>query len=66
MIIVKVKDQNSIDRALKILKNKTVKTGMIKELRRRQEFVKPSVKRREELRKAIYVQQLKMDELKDE
>ena len=66
MIIVKVKDQNSIDRALKILKNKTVKTGMIKELRRRQEFVKPSVKRREELRKAIYIQQLRMDESKDE
>jgi len=66
MIIVKVKDEVSLDRALKILKNKTVKTGMIKELRSRQAFMKPSVKRREEIKKAIYIQKLKDEELKNE
>jgi len=66
MLIVKVKDNNSIDRALKILKNKTVKTGMIKQLRARQEYVKPSVRRRDQLKKAIYIQKLRDEELKNE
>ena len=65
MFIVDVKDI-SIDRALKILKNKVVKTGMLKELRKRQEFVKKSVRRREQIKKAIYVQELKNEEMKDE
>lgn len=65
MFIVDVKDV-SIDRALKILKNKVVKSGMLKELRKRQEFVKKSVKRREQIKKAIYIQQLRMDEMKNE
>ena len=62
MFIVDVKDI-SIDRALKILKNKVVKTGMLKELRKRQEFVKKSVRRREQIKKAIYVQELKNEEM---
>lgn len=65
MFIVDVKDI-SIDRALKILKNKVVKTGMLKELRKRQEFVKKSVKKREQLKKAIYIQQIRTDEIKNE
>lgn len=65
MFIVDVKDI-SIDRALKILKNKMVKTGLVKELKKRQEFVKKSVKRREEIRKAIYVQELKNEEIENE
>lgn len=66
MFIVKVKDQNSIDRALKILKNKMIKTGMVKELRRRTEFVKPSIIRRNEIKKAIYIQKLRDEESKNE
>jgi small subunit ribosomal protein S21 len=66
MLIVKVKDQSSIDRALKILKNKVVKTGQLKQLRARQEYVKPSIKRRDQLKKAIYIQHLRDDELKNE
>jgi len=66
MLIVKVKDNNSIDRALKILKNKTVKTGMIKQLRARQEYVKPSVRKRDQLKKAIYIQKLRDEEMKNE
>jgi small subunit ribosomal protein S21 len=65
MFIVDVKDI-SIDRALKILKNKMVKTGLVKELRKRQEFVKKSVQRREEIRKAVYIQEIKNQELENE
>ena len=66
MLIVQIKDGLSIDRALKIMKNKVSKTKMIKELRDRQEFVKPSMKRREEIRKACYIQKLKDQEENDE
>jgi small subunit ribosomal protein S21 len=62
MIIVPVKEGESIDRALKKLKRKFEKTGVVKELRERQKFTKPSVKRREEVLKAIYIQQLQQSE----
>ena len=58
MIIVPVKEGESIDKALKKYKRKFEKTGVVKELRERQKFTKPSVKRREEVLKAVYVQQL--------
>lgn len=66
MFIVKVGDKISIDRALKILKNKMVKTGVLKELRRRQQFLKKSEVRREEMKNAIYVQALRDEEMKNE
>lgn len=61
MIIVKVNTNNErgLDVALKVFKNKVNKTKLIQHLRKRQEFVKPSVKRREQRLKAIYIQQLK-------
>jgi len=59
MIIIPVKEGENIDRALKKYKRKYEKTGVIKELRARQQFTKPSVKKREELLKAIYIQQLR-------
>ncbi len=58
MIIVPVKEGENIDRALKKLKRKFEKTGVVKELRERQKFTKPSVKRRDEVLKAVYIQQL--------
>lgn len=61
MIIVPVKEGESIDRSLKKLKRKFEKTGTVKELRSRQSFTKPSILRREQKRKAIYVQQLRQD-----
>lgn len=64
MIIVPVKEGESIDRALKKLKRKFEKTGVVKELRERQKFTKPSIKRREEILHAIYVQQLQQQEEK--
>lgn len=62
MIIVPVKEGENIDRALKKFKRKFEKTGVIRELRARQAFIKPSVRRREELKKAAYVQQLQQEE----
>lgn len=59
MIIVPVKEGESIDRALKKYKRKYEKTGVVKELRERQQFTKPSVKKRHQRLKAIYIQQLK-------
>lgn len=62
MIIVPVKEGESIDRALKKYKRKFEKTGVVKELRERQKFTKPSVKKRDEKLKAIYVQGLRQQE----
>ena len=62
MLIVTVKEGITIDRALKMLKNKVARTKQNKELRDRQEFVKPSVKRRMEIQKAIYIQKLRDEE----
>ena len=63
MIIVPVKEGENIDKALKKLKRKFEKTGVLKELRTRQKFTKPSVIRREQRLKAIYVQQMQNAEI---
>jgi small subunit ribosomal protein S21 len=62
MIIVPVKEGESIDRALKKLKRKFEKTGVVKELRERQKFTKPSVIKRQERLKAIFIQQLQQNQ----
>ena len=62
MIIVPVKEGENIERALKKFKRKFEKTGTVKELRGRQEFTKPSVNRREEIKHAIYIQKLQEKE----
>lgn len=63
MIVVPVKEGETIERALKKLKRKFEKTGVVRELRERQKFTKPSVTKREQKLKAIYVQQLHAKEL---
>ena len=60
MIIVPVKEGDNIERALKKFKRKTEKTGVIKELRGRQAFEKPSITNRKKMMKAVYVQQPRM------
>jgi len=59
MIIIPVKEGENIDKALKKFKRKFEKTGVIRELRDRQKFTKPSIKNREMKMKAIYIQQLR-------
>ena len=62
MIIVPVKDGENIERALKKFKRKFEKTGVVKELRARQQFDKPSVLKRLKMGHAIYVQKLRQEE----
>lgn len=58
MIIVPVKEGENIERALKKFKKKFERTGVVKQLRSRQHFTKPSVIKRETKIKAIYREQM--------
>ncbi len=62
MLIVPIKEGENIERALKKYKKKFERTGVIKELRARQQFTKKSVLRRQEIIKAEYVQKLREQE----
>lgn len=62
MIVVPVKEGENIEKALKKFKRKFEKTGVVKELRRRQQFDKPSVVKRLKKERAVYVQQLQQIE----
>ena len=62
MIVVPVKDGENIEKALKKFKRKFEKTGVVKELRARQQFDKPSVLNRLKRERAIYVQKLQQVE----
>lgn len=56
MLIIDVKNGESIDQALRRYKRKFQRTQIVKELRRRKEYTKPSVERRNEILQAIYRQ----------
>lgn len=58
MLIIDSKDCENIDKALKKYKKKYEKSRTLNQLRDRQSFTKPSVRRREEVLKAIYKQQI--------
>ena len=62
MLIIPVKEGEAIERALKRFKRKFDKTGVMKQLRARQQFNKPSVVKRKEHAKAVYVQSLREKE----
>jgi small subunit ribosomal protein S21 len=62
MIIVPIKEGENLERALKKFKRKFEKTGIVKELRERQFFTKPSIKRRQEKIHAVYKQQMQQEE----
>ena len=62
MLIINVKDSESIDRALKRYKRKHRKVGMLRNIRNRKHFTKPSDERRNEVLKAIYKRQKADDE----
>lgn len=63
MIVVPVKEGENIEKALKKFKRKFEKTGVMKELRNRQQFDKPSVIKRLQKEHAVYVQ--KMHQVED-
>ena len=62
MIVVPVKEGENIEKARKKFKRKFEKTGVVKELRARQQFDKPSVLNRLKRERAIYVQKLQQVE----
>ena len=59
MLIIPVKEVESIDKAIKRFKRKFDKTGKLKSIRERQAFTKPSVKNRDKIIKASYIQKLR-------
>ena len=61
MIIINVKDGESLDKALKRFKKKFEKTGVLRELRSRQAFEKKSITRRHEIKHAIYKQNMNLE-----
>ena len=58
MLIIDSKDCENIDKALKKYKKKFEKSKILLQLRERQAFIKPSVKRRGQILKAIYRQKI--------
>ena len=58
MLIIKVKDGENIDRALKRYRKKYRDVKLLREIRGRKEYVKESVRRREEVKKAEYKQKV--------
>lgn len=62
MLIVPVKEGENIERALKKFKKKFDRTHVIKELRSRQQFTKPSVEKRQQKLKAIYANKMRINE----
>jgi small subunit ribosomal protein S21 len=64
MLIIEVKNGN-IEQALKQYKRKVIKTKQIKNLRDHQQFTKKSVEKRDEFRKASYVQSLRTNAEKE-
>ena len=65
MLIIDAKDCENIDKALKKYKKKFEKSRTLLQLRSRQAFIKPSITRRTEIKKAIYKQQMADGRLDD-
>lgn len=63
MIVINVKEGESIDRALKRFKKKFEKTGVLRELRNRQAYEKKSVARRNAVKRAVYRQKLQSESI---
>lgn len=62
MLIIPIKEGENIDKALKRYKRKYDRTGVIRQLRTRQQYTKPSVIRRSQIQKARYIQELRTRE----
>jgi small subunit ribosomal protein S21 len=59
MVIIKIQNSDNLERALKTLKSKVIKTKQNQQLLNRKEYVKPSVQKRKALLKAIYTNKVK-------
>jgi small subunit ribosomal protein S21 len=61
MLIIDTREADSIDKALKKYKKKFEKAGILRELRERQVFTKKSVRRRNQILKAAYIDGIKRE-----
>ena len=58
MLVVQLKEGDTLEKALKKFKKKFEKTGVVKELRERQKFTKKSVRTRQQKIRAVYVNKI--------
>lgn len=63
MLQIPVKEGESIERALKRYKKKFDRTKVLRQLRSRKQFTKPSVERRQQVIKASYIENMKREEM---
>ena len=63
MLIIPIKEGENIERALKKYKKKFEKTNVMKQLRARKEFEKPSISRRQQVIRAEYKQRMQSEQL---
>ncbi|WP_428740646.1 30S ribosomal protein S21 [Tenacibaculum sp.] len=64
MLIIQVKEGENIDRAIKRYRRKYRNTKVLREIRERKEYTKPSVSKREQLKKAQYKEQFLLEKEK--
>ena len=60
MLIIEIKNGENIERALKTLKSKVIKTKQNQKLLDRKEYTKPSVVNRNKVLRAIYIEKKRM------
>ena len=63
MLQIPVKEGESIERALKRYKKKFDRTKVLRQLRSRKQFIKPSIARRQQVIKATYIEGLRREEM---
>lgn len=63
MLQIPVKEGESIERALKRYKKKFDRTKVLRQLRSRKQFIKPSIARRQQVIKASYIEGLRREEM---
>ncbi len=63
MLIINVKESDSLEKALKKFKKKFEKTGVVKEMRSRQAFEKPCITKRMQKIRAAYKQKMQIQEV---
>ncbi len=63
MLIINVKESESLEKALKKFKKKFEKTGVVKEMRSRQAFEKPCITKRMRKLRAVYKQQMQTQDM---
>jgi small subunit ribosomal protein S21 len=56
MLIIDLSKEKSIESALRTFKGKVLRTKLVQKLREKQEFTKPSITKRKQKLKAVYLQ----------